>query len=46
MRERIPQAHIAIVNRQSKHKRYYVAEYRNVLKLLSELRGVPVGGEL
>lgn len=39
LRERLPKAHIAIVNRQSSHKKYYVEENRDTIALLKELRG-------
>ena len=39
LRERCPKAHIAIVNRQSSHKKYYVEENSDTIWLLKELRG-------
>lgn len=39
LRNRLPKAHIAIVNRQSSHKKYYVEENRDTIALLKELRG-------
>lgn len=39
LRARAPQAHIAIVNRQSSHKKYYAEENRETTRILKELRG-------
>ena len=39
LRKRSPRSHIAIVNRQSSHKKYYVEENRETTRVLRELRG-------
>lgn len=39
LREKAPHAHIAIVNRQSSHKKYYAEENRETTRILRELRG-------
>ena len=40
IRTRVPSAHIAIVNRQSSHKKYYAEECSGVKKILMEMRGI------
>lgn len=42
LREKAPSAHIAIVNRQSSHKKYYAEENRETIRILRELRGEPI----
>lgn len=43
LREKVPGAHIAIVNRQhrSKEKTYYAEENRETMPLIYEMRGLP-----
>ena len=36
--QKLPKAHIAITNRQSSHKKYYVEETPSVMKILRRLR--------
>lgn len=47
LREKVPDAHIAIVNRQhrSKEKTYYAEENRQTIPLIYKMRGKPVPRE-
>lgn len=40
IRQKAPAAHIAIVNRQTSHKKYYVEESSAVKRILMEMRGI------
>lgn len=44
LREKVPAAHIAIVNRQhrSKEKTYYAEENRETMPLIYKMRGLPI----
>lgn len=44
LREKAPDAHIAIVNRQhrSKEKTYYAEENRETMPLIYRMRGLPI----
>lgn len=47
LRKQIPEAHIAVVNRQhrSKEKTYYAEENRKTIPLIFKMRGKPIPRE-